>query len=177
MPQVMLNQIASRFGNTLLMVVLSLQLAACNDSKNATIAVKNQLQFLEQMTGSLEEEIKQLKSEVAQLQSLQVGITCGETLLIQSKDLSTIFRSDVIDIFYQKPYASPPELVFPYDLENTPDNPQISITFVASSVRIVEQRANGFRLSIGGMSWSELEAMRTLKWQATGIPASSCKKD
>lgn len=132
-------------------------LTSCNAPTDNT-----ELKTLEVKLAATQADIADLKSEIATLQSRQAGIVCGngeDALLTQSGDLSALLGVGETDIFYPKPYASPPELILPVELSHI-------------DAKLLEQRANGYRLSLNRFPDP---GIRSLKWQATGIAASSCK--
>ena len=96
------------------------------------------------------------------MKSRQIGIACGkgdDALLTQSGDLAALLGVGETDIFYPKPYAAPPELILLVELSHI-------------GAKLLEQRADGYRLSLSRFPHP---GIRTLKWQARGIAASSCK--
>ncbi|HEY9664293.1 MAG TPA: hypothetical protein V6C65_38100 [Allocoleopsis sp.] len=121
-----------------------------------------ELKALEAKLAATQTEVTKMKTEIATLQSRQVGIVCGkgdDALLTQSGDFSALLGVGETDIFYPKPYATPPELILPVELSHI-------------EAKLLEQRANGYRLSLNRFPHP---GIRTLKWQARGIAASSCK--
>lgn len=132
-------------------------LTACSAPADDT-----ELKALETKLTATQAEVTKLKTEIATLKSRQVGIVCGESedaLLTQSGDLSALLGVGETDIFYPRPYASPPELILPVELNHI-------------GAKLLEQRANGYRLSLNRFPDPGL---RSVKWQARGIAASSCK--
>jgi hypothetical protein len=121
-----------------------------------------ELKALEAKLTATQAEVAKLKTEVTMLQSRQAGIVCGkgeDALLTQSGDLSALLGVGETDIFYPKPYASPPELILPVELNHI-------------GAKLLEQRANGYRLSLTRFPDP---GIRSLKWQSRGIAASSCQ--
>jgi hypothetical protein len=89
-------------------------LTACNAATDSA-----ELKALETKLAAAQTEVAELKTEIATLQSRQVGIDCGkgnDALLTQSGDLSALLGVGETDIFYPKPYASPPELILQLSL-------------------------------------------------------------
>ncbi|MBD1997879.1 hypothetical protein H6G00_14805 [Leptolyngbya sp. FACHB-541] len=131
-------------------------LASCNASTSDA-----ELKSLEARLAESEAEVARLKIEMATLQSRQVGIICAEgddALLMQSGDLSAVLGVGETDVFYPQPYASPPELILPVELSHI-------------GAKLLEQRANGYRISLTRFP---APGIRSLKWQARGVAASSC---
>jgi len=138
--------------------------AACLASlTSCTMATNNvELKALEAKLAATQAEVTKLKTEIATLQSRQVGIVCqkgDDALLTQSGDLFALLGVGETDIFYAKPYASPPELSLPVELSHI-------------GAKLLEQRANGYRISLTRFP---SPGIRSRKWQARGIAASSCK--
>lgn len=132
-------------------------LTSCNGSIDET-----EINTLEAKLTATQAEVASLKTEIATLQSRQVGIECGkgdDALLVQSGDLSTLLGVGETDVFYPEPYASPPELILPVELSHI-------------GAKLLEQRANGYRISLDRFPDP---GIRSLKWQASGIAASSCQ--
>ncbi|MDL5056023.1 hypothetical protein [Geitlerinema calcuttense] len=132
-------------------------LTSCNPSTENT-----ELKALEARLAATQAEVAELETEVATLQSLQAGIVCGkgeDALLTQSGDFSALLGVGETDIFYPIPYASPPELILPVELNHI-------------GAKLLAQRANGYRLSLTRFPDP---GIRSLKWQARGIAASSCQ--
>jgi hypothetical protein len=69
----------------------------------------------------------------------------------------TVSGFDVYDVFYPNPYASTPNLVFPSGTESV------------GAFKVVEQRPDGFKASIGSYATMGTK----IKWKATGSIASS----
>jgi len=141
----------------MLAVFCLVSLTSCNaPTDNA------ELKALEAKLTATQAEVAKLKTEVTMLQSRQAGIVCGkgeDALLTQSGDLSALLGVGETDIFYPKPYASPPELILPVELNHI-------------GAKLLEQRANGYRLSLTRFPDP---GIRSLKWQSRGIAASSCQ--
>jgi hypothetical protein len=140
----------------LLATICLASLTSCNTSTDDI-----ELKALEAKLAATQAEVATLKTEIATLQSRQAGIICGQgddALLIQSGDLSAVLGVGETDIFYPQPYASPPELILPVELSHI-------------GAQLLEQRANGYRISL---SRFPDPGLRSLKWQARGIAASSC---
>ncbi|MBI4779803.1 MAG: hypothetical protein HY785_00620 [Oscillatoriophycideae cyanobacterium NC_groundwater_1537_Pr4_S-0.65um_50_18] len=139
------------------------KLTSCSTPTDNTAlkALEAKLAAAQVKLAATEAKAAALKTEIATLQSRQVGIACGKednALLTQSGDLSALLGVGETDVFYPKPYASPPELILPVELSHI-------------GAKLLEQRANGYRIALSRFPHP---GIRSLKWQARGIAASSC---
>jgi hypothetical protein len=147
------------FGKMFLAVFYLVGLTSCSSTRDFELDAK--LKVLDSKLATTQTEIAKLKTEIATLQSRQAGIVCGtsnDALLVQSGDLSVVLGTGDTDVFYQRSYASPPELILPEELSDI-------------AAKLIEQRANGFRIRLSRFP----PGVRPRKWQARGIAASSCK--
>jgi hypothetical protein len=78
----------------------------------------------------------------------------ADGVLVQTGYINLSSSGSTYEIFYPRPYASPPELSFP-DVAGSLVNPEK-----------LEQTAQGFRVTLTGWTSTKL-----LKWRARGVPA------
>lgn len=161
-------------------------LVSCSSSGKTTqdlATAKAELSSVKTKVTELETDLVKLEGEISTLQSRQTGITCGKgenALLKQSGVLSTVVKNGKVEIFYQQPYASPPELIIPLmDIDKFPqqiNQPTHLVKGTSAWIEILEQRSNGFRIAVNSRASSgNWEILQKFQWQATGILASSCK--
>jgi hypothetical protein len=77
-----------------------------------------------------------------------------EGLLVQSEEFGTYHTPDEFDVFYPRPYGSPPEL-------------KILDPGAMAIYEVTEQRPNGFRLKVTAR---EVNALKPGRYQARGLP-------
>ena len=83
--------------------------------------------------------------------------------LVQEGDLSHVNGTGTFDLFYKRPFASPPQLRI--------DNPKNSIL----SYKLNEQRADGFKIDVWGYGMPNPKNYVYPKWEAIGMSAGTAK--
>ena len=141
--------------NRLLVVFCLLGLCSCNRNESEEVArLKKELDAAKAEAAAANDELGQLKSAKKDgLNSLANSPAKDEGLSIQSGEISLACE----DVFYARPYASPPALKI--------DNKDSNLILYT----ITEQRRDGFRLRIEGSQSSP--PLPPARYEARGVPA------